>query len=278
MDQIFWIPDYCHRLVRNKASCWLMNTYPHRRPNWSPNQSSVRLIIFFIHLNLPEWLFHRSSTTHFYAWSTVNPSTRLQFGLCDKLVATCLVNIWLKLHRLQQKYYNIFPLAEFRELRKQHSFFEICQTPELACEITLQPIRRFDPLFDASIIFSDILVIPQALGMEVQMLPEKGPHFPDPLVVPNDIERLNANVSVPVALGYVFDAIRLTRTRLEGRVPLLGFCGAPFTLMAYMIEGTNILMDRFYSYTSLKVAVVKHFPKQKDGCTRTQRNRIAFCK
>lgn len=70
---------------------------------------------------------------------------------------------------------------EFRKLREQHDFFEICRTPELACEITLQPIRRYTGLLDASIIFSDILVVPQAMGLVVEMLPGKGPHFPGPI-------------------------------------------------------------------------------------------------
>ena len=103
--------------------------------------------------------------------------------------------------------------------------------------MTLQPIDRYAGLFDASIIFSDILVIPQALGMEVQMLPQKGPHFPQPLETPADLIKLETNVDVQSKLGYVMDAIRLTRQRLDGRVPLHGFCGAPWTLMAYMIEG-----------------------------------------
>ncbi|KAG8961768.1 Uroporphyrinogen decarboxylase in heme biosynthesis [Tulasnella sp. 419] len=128
-------------------------------------------------------------------------------------------------------------LPEFRELREKHDFFEICRTPELATEITLQPIRRYSGLLDASIIFSDILVVPQALGMEVQMLPAKGPHFPNPLEVPEDMSRLKQNVDVNVELKYVFDAITLTRKGLKGEVPLIGFCGAPWTLMAYMIEG-----------------------------------------
>lgn len=136
--------------------------------------------------------------------------------------------------------YTFYPqsiLLEFREVRKEHDFFKICQTPELACLITLQPIDRFDPLFDASIIFSDILVIPQALGLEVQMLPAKGPHFPAPLDTPADLDRLNKNVDVKDKLSYVWDAITLTRKTLKGRVPLYGFCGAPWTLMAYMVEG-----------------------------------------
>jgi len=125
-------------------------------------------------------------------------------------------------------------LPEFREVRVENEFFKVCQTPELACEITLQPIRRF-PL-DAAIIFSDILVIPQALGMIVQMKPGVGPVFDKPLVTPDDIDTL-VIPDVKVALKYVYDAITLTRQKLEGKVPLIGFTGAPWTLMAYMIEG-----------------------------------------
>ena len=125
-------------------------------------------------------------------------------------------------------------LPEFREVRVEHEFFKVCQTPELACEITLQPIRRF-PL-DAAIIFSDILVVPQALGMTVQMKPGVGPVFDKPLLTPEDMETL-VRPDVKVALKYVYDAITLTRQKLEGKVPLIGFTGAPWTLMSYMIEG-----------------------------------------
>ncbi|KAI8078880.1 uroporphyrinogen decarboxylase [Halteromyces radiatus] len=128
-------------------------------------------------------------------------------------------------------------LPEFHTVRKQHSFFEICRTPELACELTLQPIDRYGSLLDASIIFSDILVIPQALGLEVTMVEGRGPVFPAPLVTPADMERLTKDVNVDEALGYVYQAITLTRHKLDGRVPLYGFIGAPWTLMAYMIEG-----------------------------------------
>nr|CAD7194148.1 unnamed protein product [Timema douglasi] len=126
-------------------------------------------------------------------------------------------------------------LPEFRELRSKHDFFTICQTPELAAEITLQPIRRFD--LDAAIIFSDILVIPQALGMIVEMRPGIGPVLPNPLVEPEDIAKLETPVDVSLKLGYVGEAITLVRHRLEGKVPLIGFSGAPWTLMGYMIEG-----------------------------------------
>jgi len=126
-------------------------------------------------------------------------------------------------------------LPEYRAVSEQHGFFAICRTPELACEVTLQPVRRFD--LDAAIIFSDILVVPQALGMEVLMKPGEGPVFPAPLAGPADLARLQTPVDVQRELGYVFQAITLTRHKLEGKVPLIGFSGAPWTLMGYMIEG-----------------------------------------
>lgn len=128
-------------------------------------------------------------------------------------------------------------LPEFKEVRAKHDFFTVCRTPELACEVTLQPLRRFD--LDAAIIFSDILVIPQAMGMEVQMVPGKGPVFPSPLKEPSEMDRLDLEPDVNKELGYVFDALKLTRQKLKGKVPLIGFSGAPWTLMAYMIEGAS---------------------------------------
>ncbi|KAJ7688191.1 uroporphyrinogen decarboxylase [Mycena rosella] len=125
-------------------------------------------------------------------------------------------------------------LPEFREISKTHGFFEMCRTPELATELTLQPIRRFSGLIDAAIIFSDILVVPQAMGMEILMNP--GPFFPAPLETPADVSKLRA-VDVNKELGYVFAAITQTRVALAGEVPLIGFCGAPWTLFVYMIEG-----------------------------------------
>jgi len=126
-------------------------------------------------------------------------------------------------------------LPEFRKVREQYDFFTICQTPELACEITLQPIQRY--ALDAAIIFSDILVVPQALGMEVLMKPGEGPVFTNPLKVTSDLSDLKQAEDALPTLKYVFDAITLTRMKLEGKVPLLGFTGAPWTLMSYMIEG-----------------------------------------
>ena len=127
-------------------------------------------------------------------------------------------------------------LPEFRKIRENFEFFECCRNPEVASEITIQPVRRYDGLLDAAVIFSDILVIPQAMGMEVEMVQGKGPSFLKPLDSPKDLGRLT-KVDVRKDLGYVLEAIRLTRAKLAGRVPVIGFCGAPWTLMAYMIEG-----------------------------------------
>ena len=126
-------------------------------------------------------------------------------------------------------------LPEFQEIRQHHQFFDICRTPELASEVTLMPIRRFN--LDAAIVFSDILVIPQALGMEVKMVPGVGPVLPSPLNKPEDLKTLKTDIDVETELDYVFKAITLSRHKLEGKVPLIGFSGAPFTLMGYMIEG-----------------------------------------
>lgn len=106
--------------------------------------------------------------------------------------------------------------------------------------LTLQPIERYAGLIDAAIIFSDILVIPQAMGMVVEMVDKKGPQFPNPLKSPSDGQYeklLDAEIDVPKALDYVYKAITMTRHKLKGRVPLIGFCGAPWTLLCYMVEG-----------------------------------------
>ncbi|XP_076666715.1 uroporphyrinogen decarboxylase [Andrena cerasifolii] len=125
-------------------------------------------------------------------------------------------------------------LPEFHEIRSKHDFFTICRSPTFACEVTLQPLKRFD--LDASIIFSDILVIPQAMGLKVEMVPGTGPVLPNPLYDPSDLNRL-IEPNVEQDLRYVGDAIALTRHKLEGKVPLIGFTGAAWTLMSYMIQG-----------------------------------------
>lgn len=131
-------------------------------------------------------------------------------------------------------------LPEYHEAKGNRDFFECCRDPEVASTLTLQPIERFAGLLDASIIFSDILVIPQAMGMTVEMVDKKGPHFPSPLSSPDDgqyAEVLARDVDVSKELDYVYRAITLTRQKLRGRVPLIGFCGAPWTLFCYMVEG-----------------------------------------
>ena len=125
-------------------------------------------------------------------------------------------------------------LPQYIELRKKYDFFTRVQTPELACEITLQPVDLVG--VDAAILFSDILVIPQALGMEVLMEEGKGPSLPQTIKTSKDIDLLDLERSTD-RLKYVFDAIKLTKSELNNRVPLIGFAGAPFTLLCYMVEG-----------------------------------------
>jgi uroporphyrinogen decarboxylase len=117
--------------------------------------------------------------------------------------------------------------------RKAGSFLALAQTPELACEVTLQPLERF-PL-DAAIIFSDILTVPDAMGLGLHFVEGEGPRFHRPLREERDIQAL-AEPDLD-KLRYVFDAIALTRRELHDRVPLIGFSGSPFTLACYMIEG-----------------------------------------
>jgi uroporphyrinogen decarboxylase len=125
-------------------------------------------------------------------------------------------------------------LPDYMKLKEKYSFFQRCQTPELATAITIQPVEQVG--VDAAIIFSDILVVPQAMGMEVQMVETKGPLLPDPIKTIRDLDRL-CLPDVEEKLGYVFDALRLTKKTLDGRVPLIGFAGAPWTLLCYMVQG-----------------------------------------
>ena len=128
-------------------------------------------------------------------------------------------------------------LPEYRAVRKQAGdFLTLCKTPELACEVTLQPIDRFG--LDAAILFSDILTIPDAMGLELVLEEGVGPVFNKPIRSVADIEKL----FVPDAeqdLGYVMQAMRVVRQALNGRVPLIGFTGSPWTLASYMVEGSG---------------------------------------
>ena len=123
-------------------------------------------------------------------------------------------------------------LPEYRKIREKHSFMQMCKTPELVAEITEQPLRRFG--FDAAILFSDILVIPDALNLGLSFEEGRGPVFSNPLRSAADIAKL-PTIQIKESLEYVFSAIRLLKSTLE--VPLLGFAGAPFTVASYMIEG-----------------------------------------
>ena len=125
-------------------------------------------------------------------------------------------------------------LPDYIKLRDKYNFFTRVQTPELACEITLQPVDQVG--VDAAIIFSDILVIPQAMGMEVLMEEGKGPSLPKVVKTQKDVDGLLTK-NAENNLKYVYDALSLTKIELNGRVPLIGFAGAPWTILCYMVEG-----------------------------------------
>lgn len=128
-------------------------------------------------------------------------------------------------------------LPEYKKIRAQAgSFMNLCTNPELACEVTLQPLARFD--FDAAILFSDILTIPDAMGLGLYFSEGEGPRFERPVRTEADIDQL----PIPdpeLELKYVMDAVRLIRKNLQGSVPLIGFAGSPWTLATYMVEGAS---------------------------------------
>lgn len=125
-------------------------------------------------------------------------------------------------------------LPEYRAVReKMGGFKELVKSPEFACEVTIQPVDILG--VDAAIIFSDILVIPEAMGLNYEMVESKGPWFEKTIQNRADIDALN--IAQADDLSYVTEAIKLTKRELNGRVPLIGFAGAPWTLFAYMIEG-----------------------------------------
>jgi uroporphyrinogen decarboxylase len=125
-------------------------------------------------------------------------------------------------------------LPDYIKLRNKYDFFTRVQTPELATQITLQPVDQVG--VDAAIIFSDILVIPQAMGLEVLMEEGKGPSLPKTIKTKKDIDALITH-GAEESLSYVMNALSLTKKELNGRVPLIGFAGAPWTILCYMIEG-----------------------------------------
>jgi uroporphyrinogen decarboxylase len=145
-------------------------------------------------------------------------------------------------------------LPEYRAVRaKAKNFIEFVKNPEMAAEVTVQPVDILG--VDAAIIFSDILVIPEAMGLPYQMIEAKGPHFERTLATQADVDALH--VTDGSNLQYVYEAIRLSRKQLDGRVPLIGFCGAPWTLFAYMVEGSGsktFSKAKKFLYTQPKLA------------------------
>ncbi len=126
-------------------------------------------------------------------------------------------------------------LPEYRKIRAQAGdFMTLCKTPELACEVTLQPLARFD--LDAAIIFSDILTIPDAMGLGLHFVSGEGPKFTNPICNQKMVDELPL-IDVNDDLSYVMDAVSTTKKALDQRVPLIGFSGSPWTLACYMIEG-----------------------------------------
>jgi uroporphyrinogen decarboxylase len=134
-------------------------------------------------------------------------------------------------------------LPEYRALRERHGFLELCKTPALAAEVTVMPIDRFP--VDAAILFADILLVLEPMGVGLEFAKGDGPVIHRPVRTRADVDGL-ARVPAATALGYVFDTVRLVRQRLAGRVPLIGFAGAPFTLASYVIEGGG---SRQYRHT-----------------------------
>lgn len=156
-------------------------------------------------------------------------------------------------------------LPQYMKLREKYSFFERVETPELACEITLQPIDELEP--DAAIIFSDILTVPQALGIDVQLIPGMGPVMGNPIKSVDDAFAILAE-DVPAKLHHVMDAITLTRKELNGRVPLIGFAGAPWTLFCYMVQGEGSRnFDKAKAFVSQQPDASRHVMKELTKAT-----------
>src|SRR5262245_19215982 len=139
-------------------------------------------------------------------------------------------------------------MSEYRALRERYSLLELCRTPDLATEVTLQPLRRID--LDAAILFSDLLLPLEPMGIDFDFVRGEGPAIENPIRSEQDIDRIR-RFEPREALSPVLDAIRLVQKELAGRVPLIGFAGAPFTLASYAIEGghsTNFAKTKALMY------------------------------
>lgn len=145
-------------------------------------------------------------------------------------------------------------LPEYRAIREKHDFLTMCKTPELASEVTIQPIDIIKT--DAAILFSDILVIPEAMGMHLEVIESKGPVFDTPIREIAQLDALETD-GIVERLDYVMQAVRMTKEKLAGRVPLIGFSGSPWTLACYMVEGKgskNFEVIKSFIYTQPKAA------------------------
>lgn len=125
-------------------------------------------------------------------------------------------------------------LKEYRDIRSKYSFIEMCKTPELVVEVTLQPVRRFE--LDAAIIFADILLPLEYMGIDFEFTKDDGPQIKNPVRTKKEVEKMRTFV-IEEHMDYLLTSIKLVRKELDGKVPLIGFSGAPFTLASYIIEG-----------------------------------------
>jgi len=145
-------------------------------------------------------------------------------------------------------------LPEYRAIREKYDFLTMCKTPELAAEVTIQPVDIID--VDAAIIFSDILVVPEAMGLKLEIEEGKGPFFHNPIRNVDNIKTLR-RIDPQIDLKFVLDAVSLSKKELNGRVPLIGFSGSPWTLLTYMVEGKgskNFSEVKKFIYNETKLA------------------------
>src|SRR5213083_770917 len=149
------------------------------------------------------------------------------FLLACRRQPTSVTPIWLM--RQAGRY-----MPEYRAIRARHGFLELCKNPEAAAEVTLQPVERLG--VDAAILFADILLIVEPLGVGLEFGVGEGPIIRRPVRSPDDVARLQP-IDVDSALGFVFETVRKVTRALDGRVPLIGFAGAPFTVASYVVEG-----------------------------------------
>jgi len=163
-------------------------------------------------------------------------------------------------------------LPQYRIIREKHDFLTMCKTHELAAQVTLQPVDIIG--VDAAIIFSDILIIPEAMGMHLEMHEGKGPMFHNPVRTKDDVSRLK-KIDPWKDLKYVMDAVSLSKKELDGRVPLIGFSGSPWTLLTYMIEGKgsknfSIVKKLIYNYPSLAHEILNKLTEAVADCLSAQ--------